>query len=239
MNLIVDIGNSSAKVAVFDGNTLIVRRRLKDSGINDLATLATTYDITSCAWSSVGVLTPETETMLRHIVPLSLHVTGSTPTPLANDYRSPATLGADRLAASVGAAYLHPATDLLIVDIGTCITYDYVSAAGHYLGGNISPGIGMRLRAMSQQTACLPLVKTEGDMPNVGYDTQTALRVGTFSGLFYEIEGYVTNFYKKHSQGHVFLTGGNASRFAQYMQAEQCDALVEIGINQILLYNKR
>lgn len=239
MNLIVDIGNSSAKAAVFDGDKLVARRRLKESIINDLATLASAYDITSCAWSSVGVLTAETEAMLQHLVPQSLHVIGSTPTPLANDYRSLATLGSDRLAAAVGATHLHPSTDLLIIDVGTCITYDFVNAAGHYLGGNISPGIGMRLRAMNQQTARLPLVMADGELPEIGYDTQTALRAGTFSGLSYEIEGYVANFYKKNPEGHVFLTGGNASRFAQGLHSELCDSLVEIGINEILLYNNR
>ena len=160
MNLIVDIGNSTVKAAVFDGEKLLVRRRLTGHLPDALAMLADEFHpIEACAYASVGTEMPQVEQMLRHLVPNALlRVTGLTPSPLRSAYRTPETLGADRWAAVVGAAKLLPATDLMVVDVGTCITYDYVSAEGTYQGGNISLGLGMRLRALHEQTARLPLV---------------------------------------------------------------------------------
>lgn len=239
MNLIVDIGNSTSKAAVFDGDTMVARRRLGSHMADDLAMLASEYSVDACAWASVGPPHPEVKALLQQIARTTLAINGSTPTPLTCDYHTPATLGADRLAAAVGGAWIHPKTDLLIVDAGTCITYDYVSAEAHYLGGNISPGLGMRLRALQQQTARLPLVNAEGPLPDIGYDTSTAIRAGVTKGMLYEIRSYVDLFMQAHPNGHVFLTGGNAIRFAPQVTAEPCDTLVETGINQILLHNNR
>lgn len=238
MNLIVDIGNSTSKAAVFDGVTMVTRRRLGSHLADDLAMLASAYPIKACAWASVGPPHPEVGALLSQLDRDALAITGSTATPLTLDYQSPATLGADRLAAAVGAATLRPATDLLIIDAGTCITYDYVTAAGHYLGGNISPGLGMRLRALQQQTARLPLISADGPQPEVGYDTTTAIRAGVIGGMIYEIAGYARAFREAHPHGHLYLTGGNAQRFAAHIDAELCDSLVETGINQILLHNR-
>lgn len=238
MNLIVDIGNSTVKAAIFDGKTMVTRRRLAENVTDTIATLTAGYHIEACAWTSVGKPQPETEAFLNQLAERTLHVTGTTPTPLACDYRTPATLGADRLASAVGAFFLCPGRDLLVVDAGTCITCDYISSGGRYLGGNISPGLGMRLRAMNQQTARLPLVTVEEEPPAIGCDTPTALRAGAVRGLRYEIAGYVKDFRSRHPEGHVFVTGGNAPRLAQGQNAEFCDTLVETGINQILLYNR-
>jgi len=238
MNLIVDIGNSTVKAAIFDGKTMVTRRRLSENVTDAIATLTAGYHIEACAWTSVGKPQPETEAFLNQLAERTLHVTGTTPTPLACDYRTPATLGADRLASAAGAFFLCPGRDLLVVDAGTCITCDYISSDGRYLGGNISPGLGMRLRAMNQQTARLPLVTFEEDPPAIGYDTPTALRAGAVRGLRYEVAGYVKDFRSQHPDGHVFVTGGNAPRLAQGLNAEFCDTLVETGINQILLYNR-
>ena len=144
MNLIVDIGNSSAKAAVFNGNEMVAHKRLTANMVDGIAMLTADYDIKACAFSSVGTPRPDVAQALKQMVPGALHVTGATPTPLICDYLTPDTLGADRLAAAVGAASIFPECHLLIVDAGTCITYDYVSAEGHYLGGNISLGLGMR-----------------------------------------------------------------------------------------------
>lgn len=238
MNLIVDIGNSTVKAAIFDGKTMVIRRRFAENVTDAIATLTASFHIDACAWTSVGKPQPETEALLNQVAERTLHVSGTTPTPLACDYHTPATLGADRLASAVGASFLCPSRALLVVDAGTCITCDYISSDAHYLGGNISPGLGMRLRAMNRQTARLPLVTVEDEPPAIGYDTQTALRAGVMRGLRYEIAGYVKDFHSQHPGGHVFLTGGNAPRLAQGLNAEFCDTLVETGINQILLYNR-
>ena len=238
MNLIVDIGNSTVKAAVFDGEKLLVRRRLTGHLPDALAMLADEFHpIEACAYASVGTEMPQVEQMLRHLVPNALlRVTGLTPSPLRSAYRTPETLGADRWAAVVGAAKLLPATDLMVVDVGTCITYDYVSAEGTYQGGNISLGLGMRLRALHEQTARLPLVGVAGEAPAVGHDTPTAIRSGVLQGMACEIEGYVQRFQRLHPEGRVFLTGGNAYRFAQDYEIERNDSLVEIGLNALLEY---
>ena len=237
MNLIVDIGNSTAKAAVFDGERMIVRKRLSASYADGLAMLAEGFSIQACAYSCVGPEQPDVEAMLHHLSPKKLLcVVGNTPTPLVMDYHTPGTLGSDRLAAAVGAATICTHSDLLVIDAGTCITYDFVSADGHYQGGAISPGLGMRMRALHDQTARLPLVTTEGENPLVGYDTMTAIRGGALHGMAFEIEGYIAHFQRLHPTSKVFLTGGNAHRFAQEMDVERNDSLVEIGLNRILDY---
>lgn len=238
MNLIVDIGNSTAKAAVFDGNHMVVRKRLGAAAADALAMLASDFPIDACACGSVGADMPAVRQMLEHIAPgRVLHVNGLTPVPLVIAYRTPETLGADRLAAAVGAAALMPAAEVLVIDVGTCITLDRVTADGRYLGGNISLGMGMRLRALHDQTARLPLVGTDGPQPDFGYDTATAIRSGVIQGMAREIEGYVARFQRLHERSKVFLTGGNAYRFAQELDVERNDTLVETGLNAILAHN--
>lgn len=239
MNLIVDIGNSTAKAAVFKDGEMVLRKRLNANLEDGIAMIVEEFDIDACAYSSVGKVRPELDEAIKHMVPEVFHVTGETETPLICDYLTPETLGADRLAAAVGAAYCCPGHDLLIVDAGTCITYDYVSASGHYLGGNISLGMGMRLRALHEQTARLPLVSAEGEAPFIGRNTQQAIRTGVIRGMDYEIKSYIRDMRQQHADARVFLTGGNGYRFAQEYEVERNDALVEIGLNCILEYQRR
>lgn len=239
MNLIVDIGNSTAKAAVFKDGEMVLRKRLNANLEDGIAMIVEEFDIDACAYSSVGKTRPEVDEAIKHMVPEVFHVTGETATPLICDYLTPETLGADRLAAAVGAAYCCPGHDLLIVDAGTCITYDYVSASGHYLGGNISLGMGMRLRALHEQTARLPLVSAEGEAPFIGRNTQQAIRTGVIRGMDYEIKSYIRDMRQQYADARVFLTGGNGYRFAQEYEVERNDALVEIGLNCILEYQRR
>lgn len=238
MNLTVDIGNSSVKAALFDGQQIVQRKRLSSSSVMDeLAKMVHGADIAACAYSCVGNAQSGLPNLLRQLAPRVLRVSGTTKTPLTNDYETPETLGSDRLAAAVGAATLCPDTDILIVDAGTCITYDFVSADGHYMGGNISPGLGIRLRALHDQTSLLPLVTAEGETPLPGRNTATAIRSGIITGLEFEISGYIRHFIGTHPDGRVFLTGGNGHRFAQKLPSERNDALVETGLNAILLHH--
>lgn len=235
MNLIVDIGNSSVKAALFKGSKMVARERLAEPFAESVARFTRGVSVSSCAYSAVGEVVSELQAELLRLAPKVLQVKGTTPTPLTCDYLTPETLGPDRLAACVGAFHLAPGKDLLVVDAGTCITYDYVSAEAHYLGGNISPGLGIRLRAMQSQTAALPLASAEGFLPEVGIDTQTALRAGAIRGMDFEIAGYIHDFVRHHPRGEVFLTGGNAHRFVQGFKITREPALVEIGLNRILL----
>lgn len=137
----------------------------------------------------------------------------STRIPIKNLYRTPRTLGADRLAAAVGAYSESNGHDALVVDMGTAINYELVAAKGEYLGGNISPGIEMRLKALHEFTAKLPKVDKDGEKPFFGVDTETAIRCGVLDGVRHEIEGFIKELIVKYPYLVVFLTGGNTFDF--------------------------
>ena len=162
-----------------------------------------------------------------------------TPVPIRNNYRTPQTLGSDRLAAAIGAWSQHPAHPLLIIDAGSCITFDFVSADGAYEGGNIAPGLHARLRAIDDYFPRLPLVEAEGETPELGYDTETAIRSGIIEGMKHEIEGYIHHFKAKYPQLLVFLTGGDELNFVETIKsgifADQF--LVPRGLNHVLSHN--
>lgn len=159
------------------------------------------------------------------------------PLPLELDYATPQTLGEDRIAAAVGAWSLFPGQNLLVVDMGTAVTYDVVGADGHFRGGNIAPGIGMRLRSLNSFTARLPKVGGYGETPLVGFDTATAMRAGAVRGVVAEI-AYYRSMLPENTQ--VVLTGGWASHVSEFLEfpvtVEKC--LVTKGLLSILLYNE-
>lgn len=130
----------------------------------------------------------------------------------------PAGLGADRVAADIGARSMMPEHTLLIIDAGTCLTFDVIGRDGTILGGAISPGINLRLRAMHEHTAALPLLDAEGEHPVLGYDTPTSMRSGAINGIRWEIEGYIRTMQKLYPDLHVFMTGGDDMEFPEDLQ---------------------
>ena len=128
---------------------------------------------------------------------------------------------------------------MLIIDAGTCITYEVIDAQGNYWGGNIAPGMQMRLHALHEHTARLPLVSAEGPVPGMGYDTETAIRSGVLRGMKYEIEGYIKSMRAKYPKLLVFLTGGDKINFDSKIKniifADKY--IVPRGLNKILDYN--
>jgi type III pantothenate kinase len=127
----------------------------------------------------------------------------------------PAGLGSDRVAADIGARSLCPGHTLLIIDAGTCLTFDVIGSDGKVLGGSISPGVNLRLKAMHEHTAALPLLDANGEHPVLGYDTSTAMRGGAVNGMRWEIEGYIRTILAHYSDLHVFVTGGDSMDFSQ------------------------
>ncbi|MDE6086362.1 MAG: type III pantothenate kinase, partial [Muribaculaceae bacterium] len=160
-----------------------------------------------------------------------------TPTPLTIDYSTPRTLGTDRIAAAVGAWALHPGRELLVIDAGTAITYDRVSADGHFLGGNIAPGIGMRLRSLHAFTARLPLISSRGDLPQWGDSTETAMRAGAYHGVLGEITHYASLLPKG---ARVVITGGWGKELSELLNIEidYHESLVNRGLYHIFKYNE-
>ena len=239
MKLIIDIGNTVAKLVAFDGDEPVEEVRTSNESLAALGAFAAKYAFTHGIVGAVREITPQAEERLQALhIPL-LRFTSSTPVPITNRYRTPQTLGSDRLAAAVGARSLKPGKDLLIIDAGTCVTYEVIDALGNYWGGNIAPGMHMRLRALHEFTAKLPLVEAEGAVPGMGYDTDTAIRSGVLRGMKYEIEGYIRSMRAKYPKLLVFLTGGDKINFDTTINSIifADKFIVPRGLNKILDYN--
>lgn len=239
MKLIIDIGNTTTKLVAFKGDEPIEQIKLEGMTLDGAQPFLLKYQFTHGIVGTVRDITEEVEQQLEALPFPILRFTTNTPIPIHNRYRTPHTLGTDRLAAAVGASTLKPGKDLLIIDAGTCITYEVIDAQGNYWGGNIAPGMQMRLRALREFTAKLPLVEPEGEVPGMGYDTETAIRSGVLRGMKYEIEGYIRSMRAKYPHLLVFLTGGNKIKFDTTIIDTIIDDkyIVPRGLNRILDYN--
>lgn len=240
MHLVIDQGNTTIKAALFsgEGNPDRIERipRLTRSYIDKLLAR---NPVSGCIYSSVAHADVEMADYLQSLIPHFFFFTPDTALPVTIDYRTPRTLGSDRIAAAVGAHAAMPDKDILVVDAGTCITYDIITADGHFLGGNIAPGIKMRLRAMHKYTEKLPLVEKNGDTPLIGYDTETAMRSGAIFGVCNEIEGYISHLRQEYPGLLIFLTGGDAFLLADKLKTAIFvdDCIVLKGLNRILHHN--
>jgi type III pantothenate kinase len=242
MNLTVDIGNTSAKAAVFEDGRLVetlgsagspsveewMRSRRGGSTIEKAILVSTRGEV------------PGIENELRESAGFFVKFDHTTPVPIRNLYGTPATLGYDRLAAAVGAHTLYPGRAMLVVDFGTAITYDMVTAAGEYLGGNISPGAGIRFRALHEYTRTLPFL----DLPDStlqfpARETRTAIEQGVAEGIVAETEHYIAVSREKYGVSGVIFTGGDADYFAGRVKFPifAVSELVFEGLNAILEHN--
>ena len=240
MDLVVDQGNTICKLAFFERKDEPVDvMTCLELEISFLEELISRWHPEACILSSVKILRPEIAAFLEANIPCFLLLSSQTPLPIRNSYKTPRTLGLDRIAAAVGAWSLQPGRNLLIIDMGTAITYDLVREDGVYLGGNIAPGIHMRLKALNQFTDQLPLVEPESGFLLIGNDTQTAIRGGVMQGIVYEVDGYFSDLQRKYSNLFAFLTGGDLFYFDGKLKNSifACKNLVLIGLNRILQYN--
>lgn len=239
MNIIVDIGNTVAKVAVFDGTTIVEVVHDSNVTLEQLPDICCKYRCERAIVATVVDLSEQALARLSELAIPVLWLNEKTPLPVENLYETPHSLGYDRIAAVVGANEQLPGKDLLVIDAGTCITYEFIDAAGRYHGGNISPGMQMRFKALHQFTGKLPLIASEGRQLSLGKDTETAIRAGVLKGMEYEISGYIMALKYKYPQLFVFLTGGDAFSFDTNLKsiifADRF--LVLKGLNRILNYN--
>lgn len=236
VNLIIDIGNTYAKLALFEGDQLLELRKEGTSLTKALQDIIQKHTIEKSIIASVVDLpTGIIQTLPFPVIQLSFQ----TKMPIRIDYSTPSTLGSDRIAAVMGAYAEHPGKDILIIDTGTAITYDFLSSDGVFYGGNIAPGKQMRFKSLHQFTNRLPLIDEDGEAPTAGYDTSTAIRGGVMRGIEYEIKGYIAEYKEKHPGLLVFLTGGDAKLFEDRLK--NCIFadyfLVLKGLNRILNYN--
>ena len=236
--LTIDIGNTNIKYAVFEGQTMVHHERIIGHDITAIADGIATYHPAHAMVCATGALDNTQRQLLKRLTADTRFLTHTTPIPITNRYKSPQTLGMDRLAAAVG-AYTEAKKEVLIIDMGTAITYDFVDTDGNYVGGNIAPGVQLRLRALHDYTARLPLVDAEGERPPLGENTETAIRCGVIDGIKYEIEGYLNHFFLKYPNLCVFFTGGDELYFANERKKRifADKMLVLKGLNEILSYN--
>lgn len=237
LNLTIDQGNSSAKIAVWDGDLLVDQEVAATLSKEMLSKVVERFHPARALCCSVTGNGKRIAQWLETQGVKAREVHWQMPLPLKLDYATPHTLGEDRIAAAVGAWSLRPGENSLVIDMGTAVTYDLVSADAHFRGGNIAPGIGMRLRSLHSFTARLPQVVGYGDTPLLGTDTATAMRAGAVRGVVSEIAYYRSCL----PQGtNVVLTGGWAQRVSEFLDfpviLEKC--LVTKGLLSILLYNE-
>ena len=249
MNLCIDEGNSRTKVALMtDEGKMINHFIYKTFSSADVERLFDLYPIEDSIISSVTNIEPAIVNTLtrrsRHFV-LFDH---NTPVPIRNGYDTPQTLGQDRLAAAVGAKSLSPDENLLIIDAGSAITYDFVSAEGEYCGGNIAPGLKMRFIILQRMTKKLPQVEADENelIPLFGKNTRDAIAAGVIRGVAYEVKGYMRTLRERMPHFRTYLTGGNAPYILNNVRTSRTEQreityeknLVLIGLNTILVYNK-
>ncbi len=250
MNLCIDQGNSRTKVALMtDDGKMINHFIYKSFSSADVERLFELYDITDSIISSVvNIEAAVVNTLSRNSQHFVLF-DHNTPVPIINRYETPQTLGQDRLAAAVGAKSLCPNENLLIIDAGSAITYDFVTAEGEYMGGNIAPGLKMRFTMLHRMTKKLPLVEAEEKelIPLFGKNTRDAIAAGVIRGVAYEVKGYMRTLHEKMPHFRTYLTGGHASYVLNNVRSSRSEQreihyeknLVLIGLNEILIFNKK
>jgi type III pantothenate kinase len=238
MNLIVDIGNTSTKLAIYDGKVMISVSRINELSCEELEKKLSGLRIKRAIVSSVKKLPPFITDLFFSNIPFVHFLTYKSKLPFKVEYDTPQTLGTDRIASVAGAFNLFPRSEILIIDAGTAITFDFLSA-GIFKGGNISPGISMRFKALNRFTGKLPLVSQTDNYSSPGRNTSDAITAGVITGVTYEINEYIRTFEKKHADFKIILTGGDSGYLRNKIdyQLTYMPDIVTDGLNYILEYN--
>jgi type III pantothenate kinase len=240
MDLVIDVGNTHTKAAVFKEEEMITQLRLPVSSVaENLLHLFNQYPVKDAIISQAGSL-PETVSELICRNCRTHFLSPRSKLPFLNKYTTPETLGADRLALSAAASHHFPSQNSLVIDAGTCITYDFLNAANQYLGGAISPGIRIRYQALHTFTAKLPLLETEDVEDFIGTSTKTSIHVGVLSGICHEIDGTILQYKNTYPTINIILTGGDAHFLAKRLKNTifvRPNFLME-GLRVILQHNK-
>lgn len=238
MNLVVDFGNTRIKAALFKERELLhlsVYENINEAISDDAF-------ITKAEKCIIGSVTTDHQQFL-HALPKhikAIEFLATTKVPLKNAYKSALTLGSDRMAAAVGAFSIYPAQNVLVIDAGTCLKFNFITSSGEYLGGAISPGLQMRFKAMNHFTDKLPLVNMDENFNKlIGQSTEESILSGAMNGIVAETDGIIDDYKKQFPDLTVVLTGGDTAFFAKRLKNRifTHPELVLIGLNEILIYN--
>jgi len=234
MNLAIDFGNTRAKAGIFNQNDLI--EVIDEFDVRDTSDLVRERSVEKVAISSVTQSNISLSTIQEvQVFELDNH----SRLPFSNAYKTPETLGKDRIAAVAGAQSMFPETNCLVIDIGTCITFDFLDKTGVYHGGAISPGVDIRFKSLHTFTANLPLVESEDFVPLIGQSTESCIQSGVINGVMAEINEIIRMYQLKYTDLQIILCGGWANYFENKVKEHIFAApeLVLRGLNRILLYN--
>jgi len=241
MNLIIDVGNTRVKVAVFEkGSVVELFVFNKAKIVSEIKKINLKYTISSAIISAVATLSVEKLKKLHKILDLK-ELNHQTKVPFKNNYETPTTLGVDRIALVAAGITKYPNKNVLIIDAGTCVTYDFINEKGEYLGGAIAPGIRIRYQALHDYTSKLPLLKTEIPNNYIGNNTNNAIHSGVVNGFCREIEGIINQYKRDFSDLTVVLTGGDTNFLAEQLKNSifaSPNFLLE-GLQSILSYNSK
>jgi type III pantothenate kinase len=239
-HLCVDIGNTRVKFGVFAGEALI---EAKAGNVGEvyakLSELEAIYPFSRMIVSSTRRDIPEEISSFGKTMELYLELSHEMDLPIQLDYETPETLGRDRIAGAAGAMAIFPGEAVIIVDAGTCITYDFLDQNGIFRGGSIAPGMRMRLKAMNAYTEKLPLAPFEPQNELLGKSTLKALQNGAIQGTKFEIESFIMHIKQKFGPIKVIFTGGDANNFVDFFNSKifVIQNLVLIGLNKIINHN--
>ena len=219
MTLTVDIGNSRIKSAVFENNNLLEVFAFDAEFLQKkiLIILKKFSKVEVLVVASVGNYDLNAFSFLENRIKIAW-ISHETLFPFINKYKTPLTLGIDRMILASGAVLQFPNQNRLVIDAGTCITYDFVNDQDHYLGGAIGMGLRMRYNALHNYTAKLPLLEAEYPEHYIGNSTSEALHSGVVNGMLFEIEGFINSFEIDYSKFTIILTGGDAVFLAKRLK---------------------
>lgn len=239
MNLVIDVGNTRVKAAVFKEDTFVEVTVFQLSKIlSEIKKIKKKQGINQAIISNVASISNDKLLKLQQIVPL-LIVSSEIKIPFENKYKTPKTLGSDRIALVTAAVKHFPKKNVLVIDAGTCITFDFIDKNASYFGGAISPGIEMRFKALHFFTSKLPLLEKKELDFFIGQNTQESINSGVVNGVIQEIGGVIEQYELKYFDLTIVLTGGDTNFLSKQLKSSifaNPNFLLE-GLNELLIFN--
>jgi type III pantothenate kinase len=239
MNLAIDVGNTRVKIAVFEKDKLVELFVFNKTKIlSEIKDILKKHEISTGIMSNVASISDSKLKKIKNLV--EIHIISSlTEVPFKNLYKTPETLGVDRIALVAGAVSQFSGHNVLVIDAGTCITFDFVNSEGEYIGGAISPGLKMRFNSLNHFTANLPLLEKDDLIDFIGKNTKESMNSGVINGVIQEIDGVINQYKKKFLDLTVVLTGGDTNFLAKQLKSSifANQNLLLHGLNKILIHN--